>query len=685
MVDASNADSSAPTIETVSAPSSSQYEVVRVSRDTKTAVVKRASGTFDVLSVDTGVPLFAGLESFSAVPQDIAWRRVSATEEQAITASLEAASFDVVEEIEAYPKPYRVPPAVRDEIHQALLASADFSADDLRFARSLAYDDTVGMPEVEWMNDFFDQYDTPQRLRGGFKGQKWASKIVGDDGMDEAPADDFGDDEAAPYAFDGDKYNYYGIGNDPESTEVHTLVAIDFDTHEVFLWDGNGFEPVDTHIDEIDEPQVIPLDEDTAEYLAQMLVGNPHESHDVLNSDPDERNLYALAESELDFDDLGRRGAIIADATGYTPAERSLNARRQIRGPGGTFGGRQVEQGDKLLAFKKGKLSDNPVLVADVAARIQQFIQDATATDESAAEPATAPVTAAAPNPAPPADEAAPAPTTSNATAGAPTGSPSGAAIYFAIVDPTDTTAVLEVVSIVKDSTGNPQAWIRTRGTWKNDPATLAKLTGPTPPPVIELTTPEPAKTVLAQVDKYDQNVAHFPTDAVPDKAPVTAAGFVVPGVDLGVYDEADIVAAVSTFDTLSPEIQSAAKRIIRTRATALNRKDLLPADWRTATTIEEGEAFAAESPLYSEYGDVLVAAGHPFKGAKGAERLKEYWIHGKGALKIRWGTKGDLTRCHAHLAKYVGPVMAWGLSQNYHKALFGMTNAKHDKLTGQR
>jgi hypothetical protein len=251
-------------------------------------------------------------------------------------------------------------------------------------------------------------------------------------------------------------------------------------------------------------------------------------------------------------------------------------------------------------------------------------------------------------------------------------------------VDATDTTAVLDAIAVVKDSTGNPQAWIRTGGAWKNDPATLAKLTGPTPPPVIELTSPEPAKTVLAQIDASEGNKNKFPTDAVPTKAPVTAAGFVVPRVDLAVYDENDIVAAVSTFDSLAPETQAEAKRIIRTRAVALNRKDLIPVDWRTVSHIEAGEAFAAQSPLYSEYGDVIVAAGHPFKGAKGAERLKEYWIHGEGAAKIRWGTKGDLSRCHNHLAKFVGPAMAWGLAQNYHKALFGMTNAKHDKLTGQ-
>jgi hypothetical protein len=226
---------------------------------------------------------------------------------------------------------------------------------------------------------------------------------------------------------------------------------------------------------------------------------------------------------------------------------------------------------------------------------------------------------------------------------------------------------------------------VRTGGAWKNDPATLAKLTGSTPPPIIELTAPEPAKTVLAQVDASDGSKADMPAVAVPTEAPVTAAGFVVPGTDLGIYDENDIVNAVSTFDTLTPETQSTAKRIIRTRAIALNRRDLLPVDWRTLSAVEEGEAFASESPLFSEYGDIIVAAGHPVKGAKGAERLKVYWTKGPGAVKVRWGEKGDLTRCHNHLVKYLkNSAFAWALSQNYHKAVFGMSNAKHDKLTGQ-
>lgn len=657
-------------------------QVVRVSRDLKSVVVERQNGTLDVLVASSGEIISAGLGGYYELPKDTQWRRLSSAEVTSITASFGVAPAEI-EVLETSSKTFRVPPAIKEEIQAALSAPADIPEEDLRYARALAFDDTVGMPEVSWMHDFFDDYDTPQRLRGGFKGQKWASKILAP-GDDDSCGDDTPDTSSV---FDGDQYNYYGIGADPNGTEVHALIAVDFDTHEVFIWNGSELESTEASIDDVDEPLIMPLDNETAQILSQMLTADPHSPHDVLNTHPEERNLFALAQAELDYEDLDRLGSIIADATGYTPAERSLNAKRQIRGPGGTFGGRQVKQGKKLQGFKKAKLSDDPPLVADVAGRIQQFLTDAQATDEDAAVPATEtdPVTAAAPNPpAPTSLDSISAPVTSNATAGAPTGGPSGAAIYFALVDATDTTAVLDVLAIVKDSTGNPQAWKRVGGAWKNDPATLAQLTGSTPPPVIELTAPEPATSVIAQIDASDGNVNKFPTDPVPTQAPVTAAGFVVPGTDLAVYDEADIVDAVSTFDTLSPELQPEAKRVIRTRATALNRKDLIPVDWRTISPIEAGEAFASQSPLYSEFGDVIVAAGHPFKGAKGAERLKEYWIHGEGAAKIRWGSKGDLTRAHNHLAKYVGPAMAWGLAQNYHKSLFGMTNAKHDKLTGQ-
>ena len=61
-----------------------------------------------------------------------------------------------------------------------------------------------------------------------------------------------------------------------------------------------------------------------------------------------------------------------------------------------------------------------------------------------------------------------------------------------------------------------------------------------------------------------------------------------------------------------------------------------------------------------SEFAEVqnLVAAGNE-------AQLKEYWAHGKGAAKIRWGTDGDHTRCVRELRKHVGPETVHGLCTN--------------------
>ena len=53
-------------------------------------------------------------------------------------------------------------------------------------------------------------------------------------------------------------------------------------------------------------------------------------------------------------------------------------------------------------------------------------------------------------------------------------------------------------------------------------------------------------------------------------------------------------------------------------------------------------------------------------------ERLKKYWLTGEGAIKIRWNTPGDFTRCVRHLDKYI-PGRAEGFCANLHKIATGM------------
>jgi hypothetical protein len=58
---------------------------------------------------------------------------------------------------------------------------------------------------------------------------------------------------------------------------------------------------------------------------------------------------------------------------------------------------------------------------------------------------------------------------------------------------------------------------------------------------------------------------------------------------------------------------------------------------------------------------------------------LKDYWKTGEGAARIRWGTDGDLTRCHRLVRQEAGVDAAtfdvWGFCQNLHKELFGRPN----------
>ena len=54
------------------------------------------------------------------------------------------------------------------------------------------------------------------------------------------------------------------------------------------------------------------------------------------------------------------------------------------------------------------------------------------------------------------------------------------------------------------------------------------------------------------------------------------------------------------------------------------------------------------------------------------AEKLRRYWLYGRGAAKIRWNTPGDWTRCYRHLMKYMGP-RAKGYCQLRHKEATGV------------
>lgn len=571
-------------------------------------------------------------------------------------------------------KTYRVPESVKTTIASALELGTLTESSDIENAKALAFNDRVSLAEVKWISNYFESVEPEARVRGGYDGKKWASKII-------SPSDsEFSHEILEPtthpkYAFDDETFAYFAVGKDAGSTFVDNLLSVDYETGSVYSWTADGFTLIEgLDITDVDEPQIIPIDEMTADEFAHWLDSGAEGEYDILDVDPEERNLYTLAESEIDYDELDRAFAIIAaGATDgvYTPVERSQNAKTQRRAAGGKFGSapdesKPVESQDKP-AVQKARLPVALPLVADPAARIAEWVSTA----------AEAPVVAAGEPEGTPAYSEE-----EQAVEDAATG-PTDEALYFAIVDPVDKTAVMDAIAIVKQN-GQPTAFIRANGTWIASPDTLQALQGSTPPPVAELPDPETIKTVLQQIDQYDAEKAPV-EDPAPASEALAASGYSLPDGSYTIVDSEDLENIVSSFSATDDVF---IKAHVRKRARALNRMDLVPVSWREFSLAEIGELSAAKT-LYGEFGEIIVAAGVPGiadtpSDFKNVAKLQAYWTTGKGALKIRWGTKGDLTRAHRHLSKYVGPQRAWGLAQKYHKSLFGVYNHTHDVATGQ-
>ena len=63
----------------------------------------------------------------------------------------------------------------------------------------------------------------------------------------------------------------------------------------------------------------------------------------------------------------------------------------------------------------------------------------------------------------------------------------------------------------------------------------------------------------------------------------------------------------------------------------------------------------------------------------EGTERLHQYWVHGEGAAKIRWGEPNDFDRCVLHLGKYIADPK--GYCNLAHHAATGMWPAQHAEM----
>lgn len=197
--------------------------------------------------------------------------------------------------------------------------------------------------------------------------------------------------------------------------------------------------------------------------------------------------------------------------------------------------------------------------------------------------------------------------------------------LFMAIVSPDDPRAVLDLVSLVPAGTKSnaPMTFKRVSGKWVKDEGILADLNSATPPPVVPLDG-KTYKDVLDQVDGFDTNTVKKETQPQGEpKPPVVASGD---------YSLDQILSVI----------------------------------WGPRTSIAL---------------DTLVAEGGLDRNRGNAEKLRRYWLYGKGAAKIRWNTPGDWTRCYRNLMKYMGP-RAKGYCALRHKEATGLWTG--DKLHRQ-
>jgi hypothetical protein len=138
-----------------------------------------------------------------------------------------------------------------------------------------------------------------------------------------------------------------------------------------------------------------------------------------------------------------------------------------------------------------------------------------------------------------------------------------------------------------------------------------------------------------------------------------------------------DLRNAIRAYGRAKPGSRGKVKRHIMKRAIGLGKEELIPENWKGAASNLD-EIVASMKSRTEEYG-VLIAAGGADRNRGNAEKLRRYWVSGKGAAKIRWGAPGDWKRCVRYLSKHMGP-RAKGYCQLRHKEALGIYTATHAK-----
>lgn len=261
--------------------------------------------------------------------------------------------------------------------------------------------------------------------------------------------------------------------------------------------------------------------------------------------------------------------------------------------------------------------------------------------------------------------------------------------VYMAIVSPDDPSAVFDLISIVPAGTDSlrPMVFKRTDKKWVPDEGILSDLTSATPPPVVPLSG-DAYTDVLAQIDGG--------TTASALHALAAAGILVAEEQDLmrALIEIADKYGKFNEDGTgiwagYTPAAENKVADIgVKCENCVFYTHDENDNDVCRIISLpieDEGKCRFAVIPDGVVKVNVTASAtefaqGGLDKNRGNAEKLRRYWVYGRGAAKIKWGLPGDWSRCVRHLGKYMGP-RAKGYCQLRHKDALHIYTSTHAKM----
>ncbi|QDK02618.1 hypothetical protein PP304_gp070 [Gordonia phage Phendrix] len=285
----------------------------------------------------------------------------------------------------------------------------------------------------------------------------------------------------------------------------------------------------------------------------------------------------------------------------------------------------------------------------------------------------------------------------------------------YAVVDGTDTTAIMDVIMIKP----GPEVYRRDAGSWVVDNATLDSLMGVQPPPMVELEG-DTLNKVLEQVDmvaaqqvqpdseggasegqmlEVNQMELDPKSKDASDKMKTDVQKEKKANQDKRAYQNRSHDTYKSNQDKSQLKDGSTAQAVVSSVVSKMNDANfeaqvasgpLCPERVKTDAVVAKKEALssllAASNHLRGQihaYENVflpaltsLQAAGTEntsVKNKKGAAHLKKYWLRGVGAAKIAWNTPGDFTRCTRQLRKYLSEERVKRTCAQWHKEATGV------------